>query len=418
MAKSFKERLVGALRWSERYTKTDMVYLAHGGFWLMLGYAAQMISGLILAVALANLLPKENYGTYQFIISFSTILGGFTLTGMGTALTRAVAMGSQGALPYAFRKQLLWSTGIAVASGSVALYYFFNQNYELGVAFLIAGACSPFLSGFSLYRPYLEGKQLFRESTLLGAWRRPLPIIAVGTALFFTEDPMVLVLTYFIAQTLSMGLLYKLIIQRYPEPSREDPELLRYSKHLSVMGMASLVANNLDNVIVFHFLGAAPVAAYTLAQLPSTHLHKMFGLVGKLIFPKFARQEFEALKESIAHKVFLFFLATAGTAAAYWVAAPYIFALLFPGYPEAVLLSQVLILSLLFKSFMLYGQAFSAHALRGTQYFVQISSGALKLCLLVVLLPLYGLWGAVWAVLAMSAYWAAALMVLFYTRKI
>ena len=167
------------LRKSEKYFKTDMVYLAKGGFWLMLGYSGQMVIGIILTIALSNLLPKEAYGTYQFIISVSAIIGGITLSGMGTALMRTVARGSKGALQYAFKTQLVWSSGIILAGGAVALYYFLNGDTRLAIAFLATGALMPFLTGFSLYRPYLEGRRLFRESTTLGMWRRPLPAIAV-----------------------------------------------------------------------------------------------------------------------------------------------------------------------------------------------------------------------------------------------
>lgn len=416
MSDSVQQKAVKILRWSEKYTKTDMVYLASGGFWLMLGYVGQMVLGLVLAIALTRFLPKEAYGTYQFIISVCAIIGGFTLSGMGTALTRATARGSLGSLRYAFKKQLLWSTGIILAGGATALYYFWNDNTELALAFLLCGACLPFLSGFSLYRPYLEGRRLFRESTMLGMWRKPLPVIAIVLALLFTKDPIILVVTYFASQTVSMGLLYWLIVKRYPEPAGTNPELLNYSKHLSVMGIVGLIMNNVDKMLVFHYLGAAPVAVYALAQLPSTQLTKILGLIGSLIFPKFARRAFDTLRQTLFHKVFLYFLVIVFLIAIYVSLAPFIFKLLFPTYPEAVLLSQILILALLAKPATLYGQVFAAHGLRGVQYVVQMSTAALKLALLVVLLPLFGLWGAVWAVLVAAIFWGILITALFYGR--
>lgn len=417
MRKSAHEKAVRFLRWSEKYTKTDMVYLASGGFWLILGYVGQAAMGLVLAIALTRLLPKEVYGTYQFIISTCAIIGGLTLSGMGTALMRAVARGSEGSLHYAFRIQLMWSGGIILASGVTAFYYFLNGNAGLAIAFLLCGACMPLLSGFSLYRPYLEGKKLFRESTTLGMWRRPLPVIAMVIAMLLTKNPFVLVVTYFASQTLSMSLLYWLVIQKYPEPAKSNSELLNYSKHLSIMNLVSLITNNADKMLVFHFLGAAPVAIYTLAQLPYTQINKMFSLVGNLVFPKFAKNDFETLQKTISHKITIFALATTGAVLVYIFVAPYIFKLLFPSYTEAILLSQVLILALLIKPATLYGQAFAAHGLKKVQYFVQISTASLKLILLLILLPLYGLWGAVWATLVMTIFWGILLAVLFYNHR-
>ena len=231
--------------------------------------------------------------------------------------------------------------------GNARALLFLNNNVELAIAFLVIGACVPFLSGFSLYRPYLEGMGFFRESTMLGIWRRPLPVISVLFALLLTNDPIVLVLTYFLSQTISIGLLYRLIVRRYPESSEPNQELLTYSKHLSVMGIVGIVANNVDKMLVFHFLGAAPVAIYTLAQLPSTHILKMFSLAGNLVFKKFARRDLSTLKEMIAHKIGVFSIATIAVVSVYIVAAPYIFKFVFPAYQEAVLLSQILILAVL-----------------------------------------------------------------------
>lgn len=64
-----KTRIHALLRSSERYFKTDMVYLAKGGSWL---FSAQVLSGalsFILAIAFANLVPKEAFGTYKYVLS-------------------------------------------------------------------------------------------------------------------------------------------------------------------------------------------------------------------------------------------------------------------------------------------------------------------------------------------------------------
>ena len=81
---------------SEKYTKTDMLYLARGGFWLTLGQGLGIIAGLLLVIGFANLLPKEVYGNYKFILSLGGIIGAFTLTGMSIAVTQAVARGFEG----------------------------------------------------------------------------------------------------------------------------------------------------------------------------------------------------------------------------------------------------------------------------------------------------------------------------------
>lgn len=401
---ALKKHTVRLLRWSEQYTKTDMVYLTKGGFWLLLGHGIQIASGLVLAVAFANLLSKETYGTYQFVMSMAGILSAFTLSRMGTAITRAVAQGDEGALRHGFRIKLNWNIGIAFAAAALSLYYYLNGNNVLAISFLIIGAFSPFLESFSLYQPYLLGKQLFRESAMLGFWRKPLPLASLLIALVFTNNPAILVLVYFASHTTSAALLYGLIIRKYHLPLVSSTDLLNYSRHLSAMSITNTIANNIDKLLLFHFLGAVPVATYTLAETPVKHIQKTFGLISSLTFPKFSTKKFAILKETLPRKVRLSLLGLAGLVALYLFLAPYLFAFLFPAYPESILISQVLVLIVLSAPRSLYGDALMAHGMKWELYFMQISPPILRIILLLILVPLYGVWGAVYALLATHAY--------------
>ena len=69
-----KTKMLQILRWSERYTRTDMRYLAEGGFWVTANCVLQVALGLVTTIALANLLPKEALGTFQFILCQATII--------------------------------------------------------------------------------------------------------------------------------------------------------------------------------------------------------------------------------------------------------------------------------------------------------------------------------------------------------
>ena len=71
MINFIKEKIYKLLRKSEKWTHTDMIYLAKGGFWLTLGQIISSVSSFALAVAFANFLPKEVYGNYKYIISGS-----------------------------------------------------------------------------------------------------------------------------------------------------------------------------------------------------------------------------------------------------------------------------------------------------------------------------------------------------------
>src|SRR3989344_6820392 len=115
----FSVLLTRLVRWSEGYTKLDMVYLASGSFWITLSQAGSTIVSLVVLIAFANLLTQEDYGTYRYILALAGLLNIFSLTGMKSSVARAVAMGQDGALRAAVRHQLIW--GVLMLAAFLAL---------------------------------------------------------------------------------------------------------------------------------------------------------------------------------------------------------------------------------------------------------------------------------------------------------
>jgi O-antigen/teichoic acid export membrane protein len=198
MLASAKEKAKALLRWSERYMKTDMVYLAKGGFWLTVGQIAATASGLVLVIGFANLVPKDVYGTYKLVLSLAGILAAFTLTGMGTAVTQAVARGADGVFWTAFWVELRWSALILLAALGGAIYYFANGNRVIAISLLIVGACAPIIESTSLYGDFLNGKKDFRMGAFYGIIRALVPTAVMLITILITQDIILIVLAYYV----------------------------------------------------------------------------------------------------------------------------------------------------------------------------------------------------------------------------
>lgn len=388
------------LRWSERYTKTDMIYLASGGFWLALGHGVQTLLGLGLLIAFANLLPKETYGTYQFVLSLAGVAGMFTLTGMGTALLRSTARNGRSSLRYALRTKLVWNIGIALVAACIAVYYYVNGNTTLALALCIVALFQPLLSSFELYQPHLLGSKLFRENAFWDILHRALPTAALIGALLFTDDVLTILLTFFAANALIYFLAYRHTVRHHAREHTADDELLSYSKHLTAMNVIGQTAQHLDKVLIWHFLGAAPLAAYALAQSATKHFSKVFTLMHSLTFPKIVHKSIAELQAILPRKIHHYFILVSLAVCVYILLAPLLFSMFFPTYPEAIIYTQLLALSTLAIPRQLIWQAFEAHKRKKEQYILKIASPLIRVGLLVVLLPLYGIWGAIAASLA------------------
>lgn len=413
-----KRRGYRLLSRGSKYFKTDLFYLTKGSFWLGLSRGFFILTGLALSVAFANLLPPEVYGNYRFVLSLFGIIGAFTLTGMNTAVVRATARGATNALRLGFRAHLRWSILMALAAFAGALYYYTNDNTTLATSLLIVGAFAPFLESARLYHSYLLGKKDFRRSTLLGFARRSIPTVAMLTALFLTDSVVLLILTYFASQTVTMLSLYWKVQREIENDSKDNTlESLTYSKHLSAMNVLSNVAAHLDKILIFHFLGAAPLAIYAFAVLVPSHLRDGNQILKTLLLPRLTNHSIASIKKMAWRKIAVLGAIMATVVFVYIITAPYIYQFLFPQYTESVLFSQVFSLSLLAAPFLVLGQTFLAHAKVKELYILKGGIPALRIVLLIILTPLYGIWGVIGALLAMKTLTILTILFLFYRLR-
>lgn len=343
-----KEKATIWLKWSEKYTKTDMVYLAKGGFWNILSQVVVSASTLLLAIAFARFVSKEAYGQYKYILSIASILSTFTLTGLSGAVLQSVNRGYEGTLSYTFWKNIKWSILYFLISLGVSIYYFVHGNTSIGFSMLIIGSLTPFLNSTNLYASYLEAKKDFRRSAIyFNMIGNVFPSVCLFVAMFFTNKPIWFVTVYFISNTLIGVILYFRVVGIYKPNNKIDEGSMSYGKHLSLMGVIGGVIGNLDQILTFHYLGAAELAIYNFAvAIPSQIKGPMKGLAS-LVLPKFVERDDKDIRSGMINKLVILFLVAVFMIIVYIVAAPYIYHIFFPKYADSIFYSQVFSLSLL-----------------------------------------------------------------------
>jgi len=394
-----KNKTISLLRWSEQYTKTDMVYLVKGGGWMTAGKVFSILGGLGLATAFANLLPQETYGTYKFVVSAASIIGGFTLAGMGTAVTQAVARGYEGALKYGAKKKLKWSIGIIVVGLGAAGYYYLNGNMTLAAGMLMIAASYPLRTSFGLFENYLVGKKNFKYKSIYSSILEAVQIIVMVATLFATDNVLWVLLAFFATNTLGAIFFYFYTAWTHQPGNKTDEGMLTYSKHLSAITLFRKLARHIDKILVWHFLGPVQLAIYSFATLPVSKIQTLTGSLQGIAMPKFSEKDFKKLQRTLDYKVFLLALGFLGVSALYILAAPFLFNLLFPKYLASIPFTQVYALGIVFFAGQIYEKTLEAHAKTKWLYISRIGSNVVKIAALVALLPLFGAWGAIFSLL-------------------
>lgn len=399
-----RTRVYALLRWSERYIQTDMVYLTSSGFWLNLNVFIISVLAFLLSIAFANLLPAEVYGTYQYFLSFSTIVGALTLTGMNYAVTTAVAAGRKGVIRDAISVQLRWAVIPFLASIGIGAYYAAAGNYAFALGLSVIGVLIPAITIFGTYSAYLNGLKRFKQGFIYASIVNLAYYGAIFSGVLILDNAIALLIINLGVNALALGFVFFRTLRKFPPTDSIDPDAIKYGKHLSAMNVFSVGVRQLDSILVFQFLGPATLAMYTFATAVPERVSGLFKFLFYASLPKFATQSRSAVQRGLGAKFFKTTLFASLIAGLYCLAAPTIFSLLFTQYVTAVPYTQLYALVIVAGATNLSLSALIAQRMKRRLYIVNIASPAVQLTLQVALLVLYGLWGLLIARMLSAAF--------------
>lgn len=393
-----RESIYRILRWSERYTRTDMVYLFESGFWLQASSVFITLSSFALYVIFGHVLPKDVYGNYQYLLSLGAIAAAFTMTGMNTAVIRSVARGFEGTFLASLRIQLIWGIIPLLGCWVLGAYYLVVGNPTLGWGLVLMGIFIPFNSTFNTFGAYLSGKKDFKRTFFYYLIVNAPYYVAVALVAISIQSALTLLAANLISQALGYWVAHRRTVSVYKPQGAADPDATRYATHLSILNFLGVVMSQLDNILVFHFLGATELALYSFATAMPTRLGILKN-IANAAFPKYAEKSNEDMRTSILRKLTLGLLVLAVMALLYFFLAPVLFNLFFPRYVDAVPYSQVYVFVILTAFSTLFTTMLTAQGHVRRLYIYNILSPLIILCSQLVGILGWGLWGLIYAVL-------------------
>jgi O-antigen/teichoic acid export membrane protein len=416
MIKKIKNTTYNLLRWSEKFFKTDMVYLFKGGLWINTSTIIGSLTSLALAIAYAKLLPKEDYGLYKYALSIVGLLSLVAMPGINTAIYRSISLGAEGSFREALKLKLRWGALAALAGFLVAGYYFINGNNILAIGIAVASLFVPFREAVLLANVIISGKKKFKDMGIYNSIQQILLALTLISALFFFKKIVIFLIIYFIAYFISDFLFYLKVTSKYKLNDKIDPEMKNFSKHMSLLNIIGAISDQLDKILMWHFFGAKELAIYSFATIPTTQIKGYLKSIFTLAFPKLAVQNDEITKKTLPAKIFKLTLIVAVGIIAYIFLAPFFYKLLFPQYLESINYSRLYFLTLLFFPVTTINQLLIARAKKRDLYMVQFLTPAVKIISLIALVPIMGIYGAIYA--QFIATMAGAILLYYFFRKL
>jgi len=391
-----KTRLISFLRRIERITKTDNVYLAKNASLLIFTQGINVLNGFVLYLLISHFLPKETYGQYKYFLSLFSLFSLATFTGVDISVSRAVANGNDGAVMVGFKRKLAGGAIGSLCTLLAAGYYLSAGRHDLALALVLLALFAPWIYAANLYSATLSGKKLFPTYTKINIATSTLGFVGMAAAFLFLRDPVWLFAAFLL--TSSTVVIAFAVTRRTLTNTRVGHDTLSFATHLSKLDLLGTIANSIDSILVFHFLGAPSLAIYSFATIPVEQMKGFLKSIPSIAMPKFTTGSLESIRQSLGRKIGLFMLIITGLMSIYIMLAPHFFRALFPAYIDAVPYSQVYSLSLIFTlPATLLVTMFMAQGLRRETTRFNVINYSVQIILLIVGSLLYGLWGAIFA---------------------
>ncbi len=161
------------------------------------------------------------------------------------------------------------------------------------------------------------------------------------------------------------------------------------------MGILSGIAGNIDQVLLFHFVGPAQLAVYNFAiAIPDQAKGPIKGL-DKMVQTKFVNRSEKEIRAGMHNKILWTFISAAVLIACYIFAAPFIYQFFFPSYFVAVFYSQLYALSYLADSLNSATSYLVAKKKVREQYISNISLSIFRIVALLIGVVYWGLLGVI-----------------------
>lgn len=389
-------RLRTLLQKGERYAQTDLRYLIKNASWLTMGQISIALLALLLSITFARFVPKDIYGSYRYLLSVFWTLATFSLTGIPAALARAIAKGEDGAYKESLRLSLFWSFPMVLISLGLSVYYLMQGNTLLFVGTLIIALIGPFMQTSFLFGSILEGKKDFRATALAGIVLNVVPTVLLILSMFVSKNPLVYLFVYLVANAGTAGLISWYVWRTYRGTElRPSESLFSLGAHFSVMNVLGGISQQIDRLLIFHYLGAVELAVYSFAIAVPDQIKGLISNIATIAFPKFANRPFSEIAETLSRRVLGFTVLMLVVTGAYILLAPIAFHFLFPSYTEAIWYSQIYALALIPLGSLFPVTALQAHAANKELYYFNIISSLFQIGVLFPAIAWYGILGAV-----------------------
>lgn len=376
----------------------DAQYFVKNGVIVTLGHSISIMRGIVTGYLVTRWMPTTMYGEYQFAMSLIGTLSVLTLTGLPTSIARSIAR--QEDIPLKFTigwYAIICSIGALALFGMIFLLPYWGRDNLWPLLLIAALLYVPSTLGANIFGGIVIGSAKFAYSLKTSLISGFLLIVTVLTMLILKPSS-ILLLTFMLGIPAIVYLsALKKIVKRFPSKEKSW-KLLTYGFQLSIVSVPVALSWYLDKLLISALFGLNQLAVFSVALL----IPEQLKVWSKELFPiSFSKQAHG--EDSIARRRKISIAVGIGTIIVgigilmYMLITPHIIPLLFPLYPaeQVILLTNIAALTLITIPSTLFPQYLEARGMIRELTWANWTAAAGFTISLLLLVPTYGLLGAV-----------------------
>lgn len=378
----------------------DRRRLYEGVAFIALLRVCQLVAGLAATYFLARSMSKDAFGEYNMVLNTVGILTIFSLSGLNNSLMQAVARGYAGTyratVPIAFGSSFIGSAVLAV----MGVWYLQQAQAQMGQALLTAALLFPFAHGLVQWKSIITGGERFGKLLVHDGATSIVTYGSVIGAVYLYPGQYV----FPIVLTLAVPALYNVILtathlRQIPPRAPVEQQNIRYGITTSVYSGLGAIGANVDRVLLFWFLSPTALAVFVAAGRVPDLLSGIMQDVSAVLAPRLAKQlSYTSRLDRVFRLLSLLYGAVIVLFA--FTAMPFVVTFLFgDNYADAIPYAQALACSVVAGNLANLRFRFvrSRVDARGFRDVTLVSSG-IRLVAFAILVPSFGLVGAVIAI--------------------
>lgn len=363
------------------------------------------IATLITNIILTRFLSVNDYGNYRLAFSVVHVLMLFSMTGINTAVIKALAKN----YPYFFKKAIKLSVLCSFLASVLLLILSLTVYSHSVIKYILiyATALVPFIFGFNKWQSYYVGKRQFKSLFWVNLPISIIQIAVIWTTIYLTKNMVtvaVIVLIYNAATNLIISSKILREVNKLEINKNKEKEFTTYGLKMSAISVFGVISANLEKIILGAVATPAAVALYSVAwmmpKMAREGLRNILNVPTMKLASMDERDNRMVLKKKLGYLLLIgFLLFIIG-----YFTLPFIIDLFFgTRYIDSIFYSRLLLLSIVVVPANVLIINIAVYQGSGNSYVkLNIGLALLKLIMFFLLIPIFKTYGIIISIITVD----------------